>query len=159
MTKHDIFSTLAILGTGAALAGCATMQADTAEVGEPQGAAHAEGSCSAAGCGKKAKAPAVAPEVAAADAGTVEAPTISDVEADANAGTIASDEQISADAAPAAVTEAVAAAEETPSAEQAAVAEEVAPLPPKKTVTKTRRAKKKKRASVGEAACGEGTCA
>ena len=165
MTKHDIFSTLAILGTGAALAGCATIQADAAEVRGPQRAAHGEGSCSAAGCGGKAKTPAATTEVAQVDAGTVEAPTASEgegeVEADANAEIVASDEEISADAAPAA-TEVTAIAGEDSSGEQATLQEEVeeaAAPPPKKNAPKKRRAKKKKRASAGEAACGEGTCA
>ena len=171
MTRKDIFSTLAILGTGVALAGCASIQADAAEVGGSRAPAHAEGNCASGSCGGKAKAASpkaegscggAAHDALAAETAAAETPAQAPASpAQPVEDATAVDEQISADAAPAQAEPVNDRASEvtatTPAADNANAPQEVPaarPAPKKKA-----KKKKKKKASAGEAACGEGTCA
>ena len=161
MTRNDIFSTLAILGTGALLAGCATVNADASEARSPEASRHGESNCASGSCGGKAakhEAPAQ-DEVMEADAAPaavgaeIAAPAAADV-ADA---TVALPAEEPAEE-PAATSAAEAAAEEAAVVADADPATEPVPTPaPKKKAKKKK--KKAKKSSAGEAACGEGTCA
>ena len=125
MTRNDIFSTLAILGTGALLAGCATVNADASEARSPEASRHGESNCASGSCGGKA----------------------------AKHDAPAEDETMEADAAPAAAGDATTApaASESPAAEPAPKTKPA----PKKTAKKKKKSKKHSagEAACGEGTC------